>query len=210
MKLKSNYISLTSENRLYQTDIPIIGLTGGIATGKSQVSKLLANLPIIDADKNVKEIYATNESKEFILKHFPQAIVKQDIDFKILRSIVFSDEKAKNHIENYIYSKLPAVFNSHLNKLGNIDFVIYDVPLLFEKGLDKLIDVSVVVYAPENIQKQRLIQRDQISEELAQKIINSQLNIEIKKKKANFVIDNSATLEDLAKNVDQFKNTIFN
>lgn len=206
MKLKDKYIKLNSENRLHGLNIPIIGLTGGIATGKSTVARVLRSkgLPILDADELVKNIYAKDETKSFIKQKFPQAFKQDSIHFPSLREIFFKDSKAKGEIESFIYQRLPDAFLNALKGLGNPSFIIYDVPLLFEKKLKALVDLAVVVYAPGNVQRARLMKRDGILDEMAQNILNHQEDIEDKKLKADFIIDNSKSESELNEEIEQF------
>lgn len=211
-KLKNNLVRLSVERRLYNIPVPIIGLTGGIGTGKSTVAALLKKhgLAIIDADANVKAVYQRPETVEFIKNHFPSVVIVDDaIDFKKLREKVFSDLQAKQLIEDHIYAHLPQTFKEAYEKLNKPGFIIYDVPLLFEKKLNELVDVSVCVYAPRDVQVQRLMARDHSPRELAEKILSNQLDIEEKRKLSDFVIANTGDLNQLEKNVEEFlKNVI--
>lgn len=206
MKLKEKYIKLSSQNRLHGLNIPVIGLTGGIATGKSTVASFLRNkgLPILDADELVKKIYSNDETKNFIKQNFSGAIQQDNIHFPTLRQIFFNDPKAKEEIERFIYQRLPQAFLEALIKLGNPEFIIYDVPLLFEKKLNSLVDLSVVVYAPRSVQRARLMKRDGILDEMAQNILNHQIDIEDKKLRADFIIDNSKSESELGEEIEEF------
>jgi dephospho-CoA kinase len=204
-ELKNKLIELSSQKRLHELAAPIVGLTGGIATGKSTVSKILQSkgCPIIDADQLVKKIYALNDTKEFIKANFPEGYRNGEIDFPALRQRFFQDPKAKSDIEGHIYQRLPDIFLKEYRELGTPPFIIYDVPLLFEKKLDLLVDITVTVYAPRKIQEARLMKRDGILEDLAKKIIDQQMDIEDKKLKADFVIDNSFSQEELVQEVEE-------
>ena len=203
--LKPSLISKNEKNRLHESKRPIIGLTGGIATGKSTVANLLRKegLTVLDADLLVKEIYKTQEAKDFISTNWPMAMNDKEIIFPKLRELFFQDMKIKQEIESFIYSRLPHAFITESLK-SNQSFIIYDVPLLFEKELYKLVDQSVVVYSPREIQLQRLIQRDNITEDLANKILDQQMGIEEKVKKADFIIKNAASEKELAAEVKSF------
>lgn len=205
MKLKKNLIKLSPGERLYQYDKPIVALTGGIATGKSTVTKLLEKkgLTIIDADQLVKAIYATQESKDFILKNYPSAWSRDEIDFKKLRDLVFSDSNVKSNVEGYIYQRLPEAFKEATTKIKHQDFYVYDVPLLFERALETKVDLTILVYAPRNVQLERLIGRDGSTEEIGNKILDQQIDIEEKKEKSDLVIDNSGSMTELAAGVDK-------
>ncbi|WP_419168859.1 dephospho-CoA kinase [Halobacteriovorax sp.] len=205
IKLKKKYISLKKDKRLYEMPCPIVGLTGGIATGKSTVSKILKekNFPIIDADALVKEVYKSKESIEHLKKYYSQVINEEDeINFKLLREYFFQDIQIQNDIESLIYRQLPEIFLNAYKDLGSPKVIIYDVPLLFEKNLAPFIDFKVVVYCPRAKQVERLMARDGIEKDLACKILSKQINIEEKAKLADYVINNSGSAEDL--NLKQF------
>lgn len=195
-----NRFTLDSMQRLYGSAIPIVGLTGGIGTGKSTISQMLTNdgYAVISADQLVKNIYLKNESFEFIKKTCPQAIKEHKIDFSILRSEVFHDEILKQSIEDFIYQRLPEAFQRELENFKPAPkLIIYDIPLLFEKKLQDKFDLTVLVYAPKDLQIQRATKRDGSSKEVIQKIIASQLSIESKKTLAHYVVDNSLDFNHL-------------
>jgi len=203
-KLKSKWITKTPESRLYQIPVPIIGLTGGIATGKSTVAEILRaqGFPIIDADRLVKNVYATDEAVSFVSANFSSAVVDGKIDFKKLRAEVFNDHKKQEQIEQFVYSKLPAEFVKAYHAFKDPAFVIYDVPLLFEKKLDQKIDVSVCVYSPRTFQLDRLMKRDSIEADLANKILDKQMDIEEKKNLSDLFIENVKDQHELGFNVN--------
>ena len=205
IRLKKKFAKLAPAQRLYQYEKPVVALTGGIATGKSTVSKLFKarGLQIIDADQLVKEIYATEEAKAFISSNFPDCVSQKEINFKTLRELVFSDQDVKAKVEGFIYARLPEAFRKAALEIKDQDFYLYDVPLLFERKLDPLVDLAIVVYAPRKIQLARLIDRDGSKEEIANKILNQQMDIEDKKLKADFTINNSGSMVELAAEVDQ-------
>ena len=204
-KLNDKFIKLTPDQRLYNFDLPIIAVTGGIATGKSTVTKMLESkgLKLIDADLLVKNIYRTEEAKTFIRCHYPQAWAHNEIAFPKLRELVFSNPVIKDAVEKFIYARLPEAFREAASEIKGQNFFLYDVPLLFERGLDSRVDLKIIVYAPRSVQLGRIIDRDGSKEEIANKILDQQMDIEEKKEKADFVINNSGTLVELAAEVDQ-------
>lgn len=210
MKLKDEYIKLNSEQRLYQLQQPLIALTGGIASGKSSVAKIFAEhgLKIINADELVKKIYSSTDAIQFIKQCAPDVVDNNIINFPALRKKVFSDPALKDSIETFIYTRLPETFKSQVTPQDEV--IIYDVPLLFERKLEKYFDIIVVVYSPRALQLQRLIKRDQNSRELAEKILDQQIDIEEKRSKADFVIDNSRDREELILQSEQLLNRLFN
>lgn len=206
MKLKAEWNKLSPGKRLHGLNVPVIGLTGGIATGKSTVSKMLSDrgLPVINADLLVKDIYARQDTRDFIRNNYPDVIKGSEIDFRLLREKFFTAPVVKEEIEAFIYARMKEAFDNAYKKLGRPSLVVYDVPLLFEKHLESAVDMKVLVYAPAKIQRARLMERDGHEENMARTIMESQMDIEAKKDKSDFVIDNSATLEDLAEEVNQF------
>lgn len=209
-KLKSNWIKKDKTSRLYEIPVPILGLTGGIATGKSTVAQLFMDegIQVIDADKLVKSIYAKKSSFEFVLKNFPEAITANDIQFKKLRELVFLTTENQLMLESFIYAQMPEAFRAAYQAQGQHNFIVYDVPLLFEKKLDEKIDVSLCTYCPRKTQIERLMKRDQISLDLAEKILSRQMDIEIKKMKSDLVIENTGDLHALRQNFDKLMTTL--
>jgi dephospho-CoA kinase len=205
MKLKSEWIKLSSPHRLYQYERPIIALTGGIATGKSTVTRMLQDqgIQVIDADQLVKSIYETQEAKNFIANNYPECILNNEINFKKLRELVFSQEMIKTNIESFIYQRLPEAFAKVASTIQGQEFYIYDVPLLFERKLNHLVDQIVVVYAPQKIQLARIMDRDGSKEETARQILKQQMDIEEKKEKADFVINNISSMAELSAEVSE-------
>lgn len=203
MKLKNKFITKTQTDRLYQLPVPVIGLTGGIATGKSSVSRLLldAGYPLLDADKLVKIVYQKEKTLEYLKVHHPEVMKGEIVQFRLLRELFFKDQITKSNIENLIYSQLSEVFHEELNKLSNPTFVIYDIPLLFERNLQNKFDLSVLVYTTPQIQVQRLMNRDNHTETEARNIIAHQISIEEKKKKADLIISNIGDLSHLENEV---------
>ena len=195
---------ITQNERLYNIDIPVIGLTGGIATGKSTCSQIFEKkkLPVICADTLVKNIYQYPETIEFIASEVPLAVKDQQINFPLLRNEFFSDDSLKQRIEKFIYSHLQSEFIS--NVPADAALVIYDVPLLFEKNLQSKFDLTLLVYSDRETQKKRLLERDQISAELAEKILSDQMDIEEKRKLSDFIIDNMGTQQELEEKVLNF------
>ena len=205
-KLKASWITKNQETRLYQIPVPVIGLTGGIGTGKSTVAEILRekNIPVIDADRLVKNIYTSPASIRFLKKHFPHSILDEVINFQKLRETIFANESAKNILEDFIYSYLPEEFIKAFEKFNNPKFIVYDVPLLFEKKLNEKVDLTVCVYAPRKTQIERIVARDKTSIELAQKILKNQMDIDEKKELADIVINNEQDINALKLSVEKF------
>lgn len=209
-KLKSIHIKLSVEERLYESKVPIIGLTGGIASGKSSVSKFFSQLGlcVIDADQLVRKIYSTQQTLDLISKIAPNALKDSKINFPKLRQLFFSDLNVKDQIEKHIYTELPSFFIKELNSFNTPNFVIYDAALLFDKGLEQKVDTSLLVYTSFELQLERLMKRDSITRELAHKIISDQMSLEEKKLRCDFLIDNTGNLSQLEQNVHDCLNKL--
>lgn len=205
-KLNSQWITKSKDSRLYNIPVPIVGLTGGIATGKTTVAQMFRDegIPVIDADKLVKGIYSKKESFDFVTLHFLDAIIDNTIHFKTLRELAFKTPDNQKKLEDFIYQQMPQAFVEAFNTFSNPEFVVYDVPLLFEKGLYSKTDVSVCTYSPRSIQRERLVKRDSISYELADTILAKQMDIEEKKLKSDLFIENIGDLSELKNNFDNF------
>ncbi len=191
-------------NRLYNCSLPIVALTGSIATGKSTVKDIFKNLgrDIIDADQLVKEIYTFPHVKNQISSINPKYIDGNNIEFEILRTDFFNDAELRKKVEDIIFNEIPSLFLKKVKK-SQSPFVIYDIPLLYEKDLLKEVDFIILSHCTSDQQIERLISRDKISEDLAIKMINSQLPIDKKKDKADFIIDNSKDKKDLYPQVEK-------
>lgn len=211
-KLKLDTDFLAKKDRLYQCPVPIVGITGGIATGKSTVSKILREkqFGIIDADSLVKKIYKNPQVIEFIRKINNETVIKDQINFKLLRKLVFENSEIKTNVETLIYEQLPQAFGNNLSQLLNEGhyFIFYDVPLLFEKGLNTKLDRTCTVYCPRQTQMKRLLKRDNISQDLAKSILDQQMDIEDKKQLSDYIINNTSNLESLKDQVDKFLTSI--
>lgn len=204
-KLKSNYISLTSNERLYCCDLPIIGLTGGIATGKSTASKYLRGLdiPLIDADQLIHSIYAEDETLQFVSQIAPEAVKTGSINFGLLRDIFFQNKELKSNLEGFLYSRMPQKFLQTIDEVvkSPFQYVVYDVPLLFEKQLTQKLDINILIYAPSSVQKERLKKRDDQSDEQVEAILAQQISIEKKREMAQFCIENTSDIEGLNRKI---------
>jgi dephospho-CoA kinase len=210
LKLKQKYIRLDERSRLYGLSLPLIGLTGGIASGKSTVSNMLRNrgFHIIDADALIHNIYKEKDTIAFIRSCCPEAVHKNEISFKKLREAFFNDKELKANIEQYLYKKLPAAFMLEV-KVSPYDYIIYDVPLLFEKQIDVLCDTTIAVYTTRENQSKRLKLRDNLEDSLVTKILESQLDIELKKAQSDSVIDNNHDLIQLESQIQLLTNDLF-
>jgi len=189
----------------------VIGLTGGVATGKSTVSSLLKakKIPIVDADILARQVVEPGTpALAKIIDYFGPSVLLLDgfLDRKQLGSIIFSDETKRKKLNSIVH---PAVsyailWSVLLHWIKGEKMCIVDVPLLIEGGLWKLMGKVVVVYCPPDVQLQRLMKRDNSSHENASSRINSQLPITEKVEYADHIIDNSGSHQDLERQVNSF------
>jgi dephospho-CoA kinase len=186
----------------------IIGLTGGIATGKSTISKLFqrVGIRVIDADNVYKELSKPGKLLyNKIIMEFSSAIVGSDylIDWKKLAGIVFNDEAKRLRLNALTHPEVKREINDQITKMRATGepFIVLEIPLLFETGYQAVCDATLVVSATLKVQVARLMSRDAIDKETALKRISSQMPIEEKVKLATFVIDNSF---DMTKTEKQF------
>lgn len=181
----------------------IVGLTGGIASGKSTVSSMFTSLdiPVIDADKISREVVEPGkDAYEEIHRVFGADVFKEDqtLDRKRLGAIVFADEEKRKQLNAIVH---PAVRREMLQQrdhyVGNGEkCVILDIPLLFEGNLTGIVDKTIVVSVDEDVQLDRLMKRDQSTKEEAKQRIRSQIPIKEKARLADAVIDNNGSKID--------------
>lgn len=181
----------------------LVGITGGIATGKSLVSEILRGLGayIIDADKIAREVVEPEKPAWLeIVEFFGKDIINKDktISRKMLGEIVFNDPVKKRKLEEIVHPRVIEEENRMVKEYLKIKpdgIVIIDAALLIEAGSHKRVDKLIVVYADKEAQAKRLMERDGLSRTDAEKRIASQLPLDEKVKMADFVIDNSKGIE---------------
>lgn len=186
-----------------------IGLTGGIATGKSTVSALLrqAGFPIVDADIVAREVVepGTPTLEKIKLAFGPGIIDNGVLDRRKLGQIVFEDGAQLKKLNDIMQPAISSAMADKINfwRLQNVPILVLDVPLLFERDYDKnkLVDKIIVVTASEEIQLSRLENRDQLSNMEARNRVKAQLPMSQKIARADYVIDNNGSIEELQKQV---------
>ncbi|WP_199624492.1 dephospho-CoA kinase [Paenibacillus alkalitolerans] len=190
------------------------GLTGGIACGKSTVARMFAQrgAHIVDADVIAREVVLPGRpALTKIVEAFGESVLRQDgtLHRKRLGEIVFADTEARKTLESILHPPIRAEMRrqmEHWNETDNGSLVLADIPLLYESGLDKLFSFEeiIVVYVPRHVQIERLRLRDGLSHDEAERRLASQMPIEDKKRLADVVIDNSGTIEDTERQVEQY------
>lgn len=179
-----------------------VGLTGGIASGKSTVVDMLRakGADIIDLDELARVVVEPGQpALDEIRRRFGDEVIAVDgtLDRAALGGIVFDDHQARKDLEGIIH---PAILTEERRRSAEFArknpraIIITDVPLLFELGLETAFDTTVVIYVPRAVQAERVMARDGFSPEEAQKRLDAQIDIEQKKAKAGHVIDNSGDL----------------
>jgi dephospho-CoA kinase len=181
----------------------VIGLTGGIASGKSTVASILIEkgITVIDADIEARlAVEKGEEAYEEIIACFGNEIILEDgsIDRAKLGSIIFHNDKQRQKLNSIVH---PAVRKRMLTKKDNAiandeKLVIMDIPLLFESNLTFMVDKTILVYVDEDIQLDRLMKRNELSKYDAAARINSQMPLKEKIKLADAVINNNATIKE--------------
>lgn len=189
----------------------IIGLTGGIASGKTTVSSFLKakNFLVLDADKIAKEISEQEAIKREIVISFGEKILdsNSNIDRKKLKKIIFEDKKELAKLNSIIHPEVYKFFEKTAKekRLENSEkIIIFDVPLLFESGIDKLCDKILLIWTNRERRIKRIMERDNIESSLAEKIIDSQMSDKEKIKKADIIIENNGSIDELYKKIERF------
>ncbi|MEX2461924.1 MAG: dephospho-CoA kinase [Paenibacillaceae bacterium] len=189
-----------------------IGLTGGIACGKSTVASMLVNLGaiLIDADQLAREVVMPGRpALQQIAERFGSEVILPDgtLHRKALGTIIFNEPAARKDLEaithplirQAMWDQMHQAEEAHPNTL-----VVVDVPLLYESKLQSYFQKVMVVYVPETVQLQRLIDRDGLSLDAAQLRLQAQMSIEEKKRLADIIIDNSGNVADTEKQIQLF------
>ena len=187
-----------------------IGLTGGIATGKSTVSNYIEELgwPVVDADLVAREVVQKgSEGLGEVVKAFGPEILTPDgtLDRAQMRKLVFKDRQKRQLLEGLLHPRIQRRTAEKRDELeaSGYKVAVYDVPLLFEKNLQGQFDQTVLVYVAAELQRQRLMARDGISQDDADRLISSQMPIDQKRPLATRVIENSGTKKDLQAQVQE-------
>jgi dephospho-CoA kinase len=188
--------------------VKLVGLTGGIASGKTTVAKMLAHLgaAVVDADGLAREVVEPErDAWKEIVATFGADVLQGDhtLDRQKLRSIIFNDSAARKQLESIIHPRVRALAEARIaqHAASGYDVVVYEVPLLFEGNLHAWLRPVVLVACSVEVQRQRLQQRDRLTPEAAQKHIDAQMSLEEKRRLADYVIENDGDLTDLERQV---------
>ncbi|PRY68704.1 dephospho-CoA kinase [Halomonas ventosae] len=188
----------------------IIGVTGGIASGKSTVARAFAarGIPWVDADEVAREVVAPGEpALTEIAEHFGCEVLTPDggLDRRALREIVFADAEARQRLERITHPRIRRRLAAHLERLQaqGAPYVLLVSPLLFESGQDAMVDRCLVIDVPEETQIARTAARDGVDEAQARAIVAAQMSRTERLARADDVIDNSADEAGLAAQVTE-------
>lgn len=190
----------------------IIGLTGGIASGKSTVAKMLQEKGayLLDADQLAREAVEPGQPAwQEIVNWLGQSILLPDrsIDRATLGNLVFNDKQKLEQLNKIVHPWVGERFIKLSEEIKEKDpeaVLVYDIPLLVEAGMQKMVDMIILVYVPRETQIMRLQQRDGISRVEAETRLKAQKPLEDKKKDADVIIDNRGMLAETACQVDRF------
>ncbi|MFL2816040.1 MAG: dephospho-CoA kinase [Alphaproteobacteria bacterium] len=177
-----------------------IGLTGSIGMGKTATGKIFSELglPLYDADAAVHKLYgAGQKGSEKIKEKFPNSINPDgSVNRESLSTEVLGDPEKIKSLENIIHPLVGEDRKVFFDENAKAKAVVLDIPLLFETGGEKFVDYIVVVDAPREIQEERVLSRPNMTKEKFEKIITQQIPNHEKKKKADFIVDTSISIED--------------
>ncbi|OFN80308.1 dephospho-CoA kinase [Streptococcus sp. HMSC061D10] len=185
----------------------IIGITGGIATGKSTVTNFLRQqgFEVVDADALVHQLQKPDgRLYQILVEHFGEKVLLEDggLDRPLLASLIFSNSEEREWSKETQGQIIREELGSLRDKLAQTEDVFFmDIPLLFEQDYASWFDETWLVYVSRDTQLDRLMNRDQLSKESAETRLASQWPLEEKKKSATYILDNNGSREQLLSQV---------
>ena len=196
----------------------VIGLTGGIGTGKSTVSQILREkkFPVIDLDTISHEVIKIPKVIEKIVENFGKEVLENSGNFENennairisrekLGKIIFENKEKRLLLNSIMHPEILHVMREQISKYKKNNKIIFvEIQLLFEVQWEKEFDYILLISAKKSTQIRRILERDKRSEIDALNIINSQLSLDEKKKRSNFVIENDGNIEELKEKIDKF------
>ena len=191
-----------------------IGLTGNIASGKSEATKIFNKLGIktLCADTIVHNLFEETKIKKLIINSFKNydILTDNELDRKKLGKIVFNNKEKKEELEKILHPIVIQKINKFYQENQSENLIIIDVPLLFENNLEYLFDKIILIYANDNIRFERIKKRNNFDDEHIKNIMKSQLSQESKKEKTDFIIinENKTLLEletEITELIDRIK-----
>ena len=189
----------------------IVGLTGGISSGKSTVSSYLKQLkiPVIDADEVARKVVEPNtQGAKEIRKAFGSDVFEEDgsLNRQKLGALIFSNAENRQKLDELLQPLIKIMILDEIEayRQKGENMIVLDLPLLFEKQYEELCEEIIVVYIPRKLQLERLMKRNQYTKQEALSRIDSQLSIEEKRKRATVLLDNQGTIQQLYQQVEQW------
>ncbi|MCF8041585.1 MAG: dephospho-CoA kinase [Desulfarculaceae bacterium] len=188
-----------------------VGLTGGIASGKSTVDRMLVKMGahLVDTDQLARQVVEPGSpALAAISAAFGPNMIAADgnLDRARMRAKAFGDAQARAKLNAILHPRINQLVDAELARLAARapqGVAIVDVPLLFETGGEKRFDCTVLVYVPHQVQMDRLMARDHCGPQTAQEALDAQMPLENKKKKADFLVDNSGGLDETLRQVQR-------
>ena len=196
----------------------VIGLTGGIGTGKSTISQILREkkFPVIDLDVISHEIIKFPKVIKKIVENFGKEILENSSNFENknneiqvsrekLGKIIFENREKRLFLNSIMHPEILRVMREQVSKYKKSNKIVFvEIQLLFEVQWEKEFDYILLVSAKKSTQIRRILERDNRSENDALNIINSQMSLEEKRKRSDFVIENDGNIEELKEKIDTF------
>ncbi len=193
----------------------LIGLTGGIASGKTLASDAFAafGTPIIDADIIARKVVEPDTPGLIaLIEHFGQSIVTQSgqLDRSVLRNIIFKEPAKRATVDGLLHPLIKSLADEHIEtaRAQKHPYAIYSIPLLVETRQQDRYDKIIVVDVPVELQIERLLERDGSEPSQAQSIVDAQATREQRLNIADFVIDNTGSIENTLKQVEEIHRTL--
>ncbi|MEC2077649.1 dephospho-CoA kinase [Metabacillus fastidiosus] len=191
----------------------IVGLTGGIASGKSTVSNMFKekNITVVDADQIARDVVEIGEpAYKAIVQHFGKEILNNDetINRAKLGSIIFQNEEERKILNNIVHPEVrkEMMRQTEIAKENKEEIVVLDIPLLYESNLTHLVHKTLLVYVDENVQVKRLMERNNYTYEEAKMRMEAQLSLKDKLKLADNVINNNGTIGETEEQLNELIN----
>ena len=191
----------------------LVGITGGIGSGKSEVSKYIISLgyPLIDADLIAREVVMPGEIGLIrIVETYGDSILNEDksLNRRKLGEIVFNNKILLEQLNAILHPLIHMRIQQYIQMYQNHPIIFIDVPLLFETDSRKNYDEVILVFAPKAICIERIVNRDKISQELAIQKINAQMDPELKRSLSDYEICNNKDISTLHRQVDFYLNSV--
>ncbi|MHB1606604.1 MAG: dephospho-CoA kinase [Leptospirales bacterium] len=184
----------------------VIGLTGGIASGKSYICRFFERegVPVIHSDQLAREaVQIGTPALASIREAFPDVIAPDGtLNRKKLGKKIFASPADRQRLEGILHPRIRELFLKRLKSFDDtVPAIVYEVPLLFETGLDREMDLTVVVDVPESVQKERLVRRDGLPEEEASRRLSAQMSREERNRKPDYILSGNLPEEQIREKV---------